>query len=76
MEQEIFYLCKPDSDEVILSGDMVSVLENAQILKLNGELCNQAADKRGNVFPGDMFGIVQDGKPYWFPLVGSVIPQA
>jgi hypothetical protein len=73
---ENFYLCKPDSEEVILSGDMYSLLENAEVLKLSGEVCAELTDKRGNKFPGGMIGIMDNGKPYWFPLNGNIIPQA
>jgi len=71
-----FYLCKTDSEEVLLVGDMFTLLENAEVLKLSGELCYEGTDKRGNKFPGEMIGIVDGGKPYWFPLHGNFVPQA
>ncbi|NDB87080.1 MAG: hypothetical protein EB127_31000 [Alphaproteobacteria bacterium] len=68
MRQETVYLCKPASDEVVFSGDMLALLENAEILRLSGEICSSAVDESGKQGPGLMFGIMDNGKPYIFPL--------
>lgn len=76
MNQDIFYICKPSSDEVLLSGDMFSLFENAGALKINGELCYPTVDEKGKSVPGLMFGIMDNGKPYIFPLWGGFVPTA
>lgn len=73
MSEDTFYLCNPESDEVIIAGELSSVLENAEVLRLDGELCNQVVDKRGKSVPGDLIGIIQDGRAYWFPFNNTVI---
>jgi len=57
------YICKPSSNEIIDSGNMESILRNAAILKLSGELCLEDVLIKDQ--PGDMIGIMDGGKPYW-----------
>lgn len=71
-----FFLCKPNSDEVITSGDIETVLKVSLNQKLNGELCGQLLDPTGKDYPGMMVGIIDNGKPYWLPFAGNIVPQA
>ena len=70
-----FYLCEPNSDTVILDGQLDDVLENAETLKLSGHICvnYDSLDNNLNMKSNikNLIGVMNGGRSYWLPFAGN-----